>query len=127
SVLSLFLTSLQRRLPPRRDAHDQGHEERQKEQEEQELSDPRGSRRDPAEAEDGGDDRHDEEDQRPAEHGSPPMCPRPAWRPFHGDDPGAGAGVMAGAGGYFRESWSMATRQRSMFCRRASRSEGTWS
>src|SRR5579871_1471889 len=60
--------SIECRSPPPRHHRDDGEDE---EDDEQDLADPRGLAGDPTEPEHGGDQGHDEESQRPAEHVAP--------------------------------------------------------
>src|SRR3546814_5091800 len=73
--------------PAPNQVHDQRHHQQHQEYEEKDLRDAGGSGSNSAEAEDTGDDRHDEEHKSPVKHGRPPES-FAAWRQPRGDTAG---------------------------------------
>src|SRR3546814_12207386 len=73
--------------PAPNQVHDQRHHQQHQEYEEKDLRDAGGSGSNSAEAEDTGDDRHDEEHKSPVKHDRPPES-FAAWRQPRGDNAG---------------------------------------
>src|SRR3546814_19000190 len=84
--------------PAPNQVHDQRHHQQHQEYEEKDLRDAGGSGSNSAEAEDTGDDRHDEEHKSPVKHGRTPES-FAAWRQPRGDTAGyRGKATTAGWG-----------------------------